>query len=255
MSEAGQASGAVEVNGLMLEARGPLVKDVSFDLARGESLGIVGESGSGKSLTLRAILGLLPAGVTQTSGSITATGRVSMVFQDPLTALDPLTPVGKQVAEASRFARHTGRGPAMAHALELFRQVRLPDPETKLRQYPHQLSGGQRQRVVIALALATDPDILLCDEPTTALDVTVQQQILTLLESLRRDLGLSMIFVSHDLAVVKQVCSRLLVMRSGEIVERGDIATVISNPQHEYTRTLLDAVLPLPRLGSAGGAL
>jgi len=247
-------SGAVEVSGLVLEARGPLVRDVSFEVARGESLGIVGESGSGKSLTLRAILGLLPAGITKTGGSIRTEGRVSMVFQDPLTALDPLTPVGKQVAEASRFARRTGRKAAMEHALELFRQVRLPDPETRLRQYPHQLSGGQRQRVVIAMALATDPDILLCDEPTTALDVTVQQQILALLENLRTELGLSMIFVSHDLAVVAQVCSRLLVMRSGEIVERGEIGSVISNPQNEYTRTLLDAVLPLPRLNPEGAA-
>ncbi|MGV8882721.1 MAG: ABC transporter ATP-binding protein [Rhodoglobus sp.] len=248
-------SAVVEVNALVLEAHAPLVRGVTFEVARGESLGIVGESGSGKSLTLRSILGLLPAGITKTDGSIRADGRVSMVFQDPLTALDPLTPVGKQVAEASRFARRSGRGPAMAHARELFRQVRLPDPETKLRQYPHQLSGGQRQRVVIAMALATDPDILLCDEPTTALDVTVQQQILELLQSLSTELGLSMIFVSHDLAVVNQVCSRLLVMRAGEIVERGDIAEVISNPQHEYTRTLLDAVLPLPRLNPAGGAL
>ena len=247
-------SGAVEVEGLVLEARGPLVRDVSFEVARGESLGIVGESGSGKSLTLRAILGLLPTGITKTGGSIRTAGRVSMVFQDPLTALDPLTPVGKQVAEASRLARRTGRKAAMEHALELFRQVRLPDPETRLRQYPHQLSGGQRQRVVIAMALAADPDILLCDEPTTALDVTVQQQILALLETLRTELGLSMIFVSHDLAVVAQVCSRLLVMRSGEIVERGEIESVISNPQNEYTRTLLDAVLPLPRLNPEGAA-
>lgn len=241
-------SAAVHVEGLVLEARGPLVRDVTFDLAPGESLGIVGESGSGKSLTLRAILGQLPSGVRQTAGRIDSVGRVGMVFQDPLTALDPLTPVGKQVAEASRYARGTGRGAALAHALQLFRQVRLPEPEARLRQYPHQLSGGQRQRVVIAMALATDPDILLCDEPTTALDVTVQQQILDLLENLRGELGLAMVFVSHDLAVVNQVCSRLLVMQAGAIVERGDIDAVISHPKHPYTLMLLDAVLPLPEL-------
>ncbi len=240
----------VEVDGLVLSADSHVVRGVSFEVAKGESLGIVGESGSGKSLTLRAILGLLPSGVTTTAGHIRVRGRTSMVFQDPLTALDPLTPVGKQVAEASRFSRGTSRRTAMAHAFELFQLVRLPDPETKLKQYPHQLSGGQRQRVVIAMALATDPDVLLCDEPTTALDVTVQQQILQLLEKLRTELGLTMIFVSHDLAVVNQVCSRLLVMRSGEVVERGDTDDVIANPQHPYTRKLLEAVLPIPSLAS-----
>jgi peptide/nickel transport system ATP-binding protein len=241
-------SAAVKVDALSLAAAGPLVNDVSFEVAAGEALGIVGESGSGKSLTLRAIIGLLPHGITQTSGSIETAGRVGMVFQDPLTALDPLVPVGKQVAEASRFARHTTRAVAMQHALELFEKVHLPDARSKLRSYPHQLSGGQRQRVVIAMALATDPEILLCDEPTTALDVTVQKQILALLEQLRTDLGLSMIFVSHDLAVVSAVCSRLIVMSLGDIVETGRTAQLIANPQHPYTKKLLAAVLPLPRL-------
>jgi peptide/nickel transport system ATP-binding protein len=194
------------------------------------------------------VLDLLPSGITRTAGTVETTGRVGMVFQDPQTALDPLVPVGKQVAEASRFARKTGKPAAREHALDLFRQVGLPDPEQKLRAYPHELSGGQRQRVVIAMALATDPAILLCDEPTTALDVTVQQQILLLLERLRSELGLSMIFVSHDLAVVSQVCSRLIVMRTGEIVETGPTASVIADPQHPYTRTLLESVLPLPEL-------
>jgi ABC-type dipeptide/oligopeptide/nickel transport system ATPase component len=241
-------SAVVQVRGLTLAANAVLVDGVSLELEAGEALGIVGESGSGKSLTLRAILGLLPGGVTRTAGTVETTGRVGMVFQDPLTALDPLTPVGKQVAEASRFARGTGRAAANAHALELFRQVRLPDPALKLRSYPHELSGGQRQRVVIALALATDPVILLCDEPTTALDVTVQKQILLLLEQLRTERGLSMIFVSHDLAVVAEVCTRLIVMKTGEIVETGPVADVIAHPVHPYTRTLLESVLPLPEL-------
>ena len=244
----------VRVDSLVLEAAGPLVDGISFELAPGEALGIVGESGSGKSLTLRAVLGLLPSGVRRTGGSVETVGRVGMVFQDPQTALDPLVPVGKQVAEASRFARGTGTSAARAHALELFRQVGLPLPEQTLKSYPHELSGGQRQRVVIALALATDPAILLCDEPTTALDVTVQQQILLLLERLRSELGLSMIFVSHDLAVVGQVCTRLLVMRIGEIVESGPLDSVVSDPQHPYTRTLLDSVLPLPELEPEGPA-
>jgi peptide/nickel transport system ATP-binding protein len=245
-------SAAVRVSGLTLASHGTLVNDVSFEVDAGEALGIVGESGSGKSLTLRSIIGLLPAGVQKTAGTVETTGRVGMVFQDPLTALDPLVPVGKQVAEASRYAHRAGRAAAMQHATQLFEQVHLPDPRAKLRSYPHQLSGGQRQRVVIAMALATDPQILLCDEPTTALDVTVQKQILELLEQLRTSLGLSMIFVSHDLAVVSAVCSRLIVMNAGHIVETGATDAVISDPQHEYTKRLLAAVQPLPAL--AGGA-
>jgi len=158
--------------------------------------------------------------------------------------------VGRQVAAASRFARGTGRKAARARALELFEQVRLPDPVAKLGAYPHQLSGGQRQRVVIALALATDPEILLCDEPTTALDVTVQKQVLELLGQLREKLGLSMVFVSHDLAVVSAVCTRLIVMRDGQIVETGDTLAVLTAPQHPYTQKLLGAVLALPVLGT-----
>jgi ABC-type glutathione transport system ATPase component len=241
-------SAAVRVSDLSLAAGAPLVNHVSFEVDAGEAVGIVGESGSGKSLTLRSIIGLLPAGVTRTGGTIETNGRVGMVFQDPLTALDPLVPVGRQVAEVSRYAHRSGRAAATQHALRLFEQVRLPDPKARLRSYPHQLSGGQRQRVVIAMALATDPQILLCDEPTTALDVTVQQQILDLLEQLRSELDLSMVFVSHDLAVVSAVCSRLVVMSAGDIVETGPTDAVISDPQHPYTRKLLDAVLPLPAL-------
>jgi peptide/nickel transport system ATP-binding protein len=246
-------SAAVRVTDLRLSASSPLVQGVSFEVAAGEALGIVGESGSGKSLTLRAILDLLPSGVTRTGGTIETAGRVGMVFQDPLTALDPLARVGGQVVEVVRAARRCTRAVARERVLDLFERVHLPDPEAKLRAYPNELSGGQRQRVVIAMALATDPEILLCDEPTTALDVTVQRQILALLEQLRTELGLAMVFVSHDLAVVGAVCSRLLVMSGGRVVEQGPTARVIADPQDPYTRMLLAAVLPLPALAPVAG--
>ena len=156
--------------------------------------------------------------------------------------------VGAQVAEVARYSRGVRGAAARERALDLMRQVQLPDPEHRFRAYPHQLSGGQRQRIVIAMALATDPEILLCDEPTTALDVTVQRQILLLLEQLRTELSLAMIFVSHDLAVVEQVSSRLVVMEHGRVVERGATADIIAHPEHPYTRRLLDSVLPLPKL-------
>jgi ABC-type glutathione transport system ATPase component len=241
---------SVRVTGLTLSGpRGIVVEDVSFALGRGEALGIVGESGSGKSLTLRSIIGLLPPGIHQVAGEVVVQGRVGMVFQDPQTALDPLARVGTQVAEVVRYSRGVRGAAARERALDLMRQVQLPDPEHRFQAYPHQLSGGQRQRIVIAMAVATDPEILLCDEPTTALDVTVQRQILLLLERLRTELSLAMIFVSHDLAVVEQVSSRLVVMEHGRVVEQGATADVIAHPEHPYTRRLLDSVLPLPGLG------
>ncbi|HEY0215871.1 MAG TPA: ABC transporter ATP-binding protein [Cellulomonas sp.] len=244
------AAAAVAVRDLVLtDQHGTrLVDGVSLTLTRGESLGIVGESGSGKSLTLRRILGLLPGGVRAAGGEVEVTGRVGMVFQDPLTALDPLMPVGAQVAEVSRYAHRSGRPAARAHARELFEQVGLGSARARLTARPYQLSGGQRQRVVIAMALASDPEVLLCDEPTTALDVTVQRQILDLLDRLRRERGLSMVFVSHDLAVVSQVCTRLVVMRRGHVVETGPVDQVLHTPHEEYTRLLIAAVPGLPRL-------
>ncbi len=227
-----------------------LVDGVSFSVAAGESLGIVGESGSGKSLTLRRILGLLPDGVHAAEGEVDVRGRAAMVFQDPLTALDPLARVGAQVAEVSRYAHRSGHAAAAAHARELLAQVGLDAPRL-FRARPFELSGGQRQRVVIALALARDPQILLCDEPTTALDVTVQRQVLDLLDALRREWGLAMVFVSHDLAVVAQVCSRLLVMREGRVEERGETDEVLARPQADYTRRLLAAIPTLPPLEGA----
>lgn len=264
-----------------------LVDDVNLDVAPGEAIGLVGESGSGKSLTLRALLGMLPAGVQRVNGEVEVGGRAAMVFQDPLTALDPLETIGSQIAAAARVRidaegpqRGGGAGSATAgvandrghqgryrwgvhrswqaiaarkRALELMTAVHLPDPETRYGWYPHQLSGGQRQRVVIAIALATEPDVLLCDEPTTALDVTVQSHILALLDELRAQRGLTLVFVSHNLAVVAQLCTRIAVMKTGRVVESGRTGEVIARPQHAYTRTLLGAILSVPPLAESSG--
>ncbi|QBE48623.1 ATP-binding cassette domain-containing protein [Leucobacter triazinivorans] len=224
-----------------------LVDGLSFSVAPGEALGIVGESGSGKSLTLRALLGMLPAGTRASGGEVAVGGTVGMVFQDPLTALDPLTRVGAQLREAVEAGGASGsQARARARVRELLQQVELPDPDRIARSYPHQLSGGQRQRVVIAMALAGDPAVLLCDEPTTALDVTVQRQVLGLLDEVRRERGLTLVFVSHDLAVVASMCDRVLVMRAGAEVESGPTARVIREPRDAYTVSLLEAVPRLP---------
>ena len=246
------APGAVRVRGLVLEAvvgdAGALVgaeaapggpAGISLDVAPGEALGIVGESGSGKSLTLRAVAGLLPRGVRATAGTAAAGGRIGMVFQDPLAALDPLARVGSQLGEACRAA---GAADPAARVRELLGEVRLPDVDRIARSYPHELSGGQRQRVVIAMALAGNPAVLLADEPTTALDVTVQREVLDLLARLRRERGITLVLVSHDLAVVSTVCERVAVMRLGRILERGDTARVLTAPEHPYTAELLAAV-------------
>lgn len=242
---------AVTVRGLTIASRaGTLVHGVDLDVPAGAAVGLVGESGSGKSLTLRSVIGLLPRGVEITGGSIGVTGRLGMVFQDPSSALDPLVTVGSQVMEVCRHVRGMTKAAARRRAVELFEEVGIPDPERRLRSYPHELSGGQRQRVVLAVALAAEPDILLCDEPTTALDVTVQAQVLALIERLRVDRGLTVVFVSHDLAVVSQVCSTVSVMQAGRVVESGTIDQVVGAPQHPYTRTLLDAVLEIPEAGA-----
>ncbi|WP_164512900.1 ATP-binding cassette domain-containing protein, partial [Leucobacter chromiireducens] len=240
--------GAVRVTGLRIAAGAELVRGIDLAAAPGSALGIVGESGSGKSLTLRAILGQLPAGVRVTGGEIAVGGPVGMVFQDPLTALDPLTRVGGQLRAAVQAAGGgaLGRAAADARVSELLRDVRLTDPDRIARAYPHELSGGQRQRVVIALALAGDPAVLLCDEPTTALDVTVQRGVLALLAELRRARGMTLIFVSHDVAVVAELCDELLVMRDGEIVEAGATAEVLAAPASAPARELLAAVPRLP---------
>ena len=232
-----------------------LVHDVSFQVDAGERLSLIGESGSGKSLTSFAVTGLLPAGLTASGSAIldgvqvvgarerdlvALRGRVaSVVFQEPLTALDPLMRTGRQVAEPLR--RHLGlRGAGLRRAvLDALTEVRLPDPERIAHAYPHELSGGQRQRVAIAAALACRPQLLIADEPTTALDVTVQAEVLSLIDSLVADRGMALVFVSHDLAVVSQLTDRAVVLREGRIVESGPIRRILAEPADPYTQDLV----------------
>jgi peptide/nickel transport system ATP-binding protein len=233
------------------------VRNISFDVAAGEIVGIVGESGSGKSVSCRAVLGLLPDSAA-VSGQIEYNGQdllslddeglrrirgrdVSMVFQNPASHLDPLMAIGTQVSEP--LVHHQGASPAEAidAAIERLREVQLDHPEQRVKNYAHELSGGMKQRVMIAAAIACGPGLLLADEPTTALDVTVQARILELLKSLNQQHNLSIVLVSHDLAVVAQVCDRVLVMRGGEIIESGDTQQVIYSPQHPYTQQLIES--------------
>ena len=235
-----------------------IVDDVSFAISPGERFGIVGESGSGKSLTLRAIADLLPKGVEVLSGSIRYDGRelvgmpqaerrmmmgpeIAMIFQEPMTALNPVLRVGEQIAEGPQ--RHLGlsKKAAMKLAIEMMARTGIPDPVRRARAYPHELSGGLRQRIMIAMAVSCGPRLLLCDEPTTALDVTVQHQVLTVLEGLCDDTGTALAFVTHDLAVVNQTCTDMAVMYSGHIVEGGPVAAVLGDPRHPYTKGLLDS--------------
>ena len=235
------------------------VRDVSFTLNRGETLAIVGESGSGKSVTTRALLGILPANGKITGGSILYDGhdltkysdrdfsairgkRISLVFQDPLSALNPIMRIGKQITEALVLSGKTPRREARAKALELMRAVGIPEPEKRFRQYPFQFSGGMRQRIVIAIALACDPEILICDEPTTALDVTIQAQILELINDIKRQKNLSVIFITHDLGVVANVADRVAVMYAGRIVERATSEELFYDPRNPYTWALLSSM-------------
>jgi oligopeptide transport system ATP-binding protein len=256
------AAPILEINGLDVRFATPdgevhAVKAVDLAIAPGETIAIVGESGSGKSQAMMALMGLIAAN-GRVSGSAKYRGvemigmdqrhlnhirgvKISMIFQEPMTSLDPLYAIGHQIAEPLIYHRHLGRSAARARALELLRLVGIPDPEHRLDSYPHELSGGQRQRVMIAMALANDPDILIADEPTTALDVTIQAQILDLLAELRSRLGMAIVFITHDLNIVRRFADRIAVMRGGEIVEHGEAASVIANPQHPYTRMLLAA--------------
>ncbi len=255
------------------------VDGVSFRLGRGESLGVVGESGSGKTMLVLALLGLLPPGarvggqavlhladarrsegngdgvgggvadlVSASAEEMRAIrgGEIGMIFQEPMTALDPVQRVGDQIEEAIRV-HETGRGRAEVRrrTIEALERAAVPEPERRARQYPHELSGGLRQRVLITMALAAGPSLLIADEPTTALDVTVQKQILDLLAKLRAELNLSLIFITHDLGVVAQIAERVLVMYAGRIVEQGPTREVLRNPRHPYTEGLLRAA---PRL-------
>ena len=242
----------------------PALHDVSFDMARGATLGLIGESGCGKSLTALALLGLLPPGA-QLGGSIRFNGRqlvglperelcalrgdrIGTVFQEPMTALNPLQTIGAQVAEPLRLHRALGATAARAQALRLLDQVRLPQAAQRLRAYPHQLSGGERQRVGIAMALACAPALLIADEPTTALDVTIQSEILALIHELVAEAGMALLLISHDLGVMARMTQQLLVMYAGRVVEAGPTPAVFVRLAHPYTRALLAA---RPQLGAA----
>jgi oligopeptide/dipeptide ABC transporter ATP-binding protein len=235
------------------------VDGASFRVEPGQALGLVGESGCGKSMTLRAILGLLPRPGHITGGEIVFEGedlvgadptrlrdvrgaRIGIIFQEPMTALNPVMRVGDQIAEGPMVHLRQSRSRARATALDLMRKVGIPDPARRTQAYPHELSGGMRQRVMIAIALSCAPQLILCDEPTTALDVTIQDQILKLLASMRRELGVSVVFVTHDLAVVAQTCERIAVMYAGQVVETGTVDEVFRAPRHPYTLGLLRSV-------------
>ena len=232
------------------------VRGVSFSLRRGETLALVGESGCGKTVTCRAIMGLIPSSAHVDGGQILLCGddllkkperalrrirggRIAMIVQDPMTALDPTMPVGRQIAETVRLHRRVSRAEAKRRALELLAQVGIDPPERRYRQYPHEFSGGQRQRIVIAIALSADPEILIADEPTTALDVTMQAQIIDLLRDLQGKLGTSILFITHDLGVVANVADRVAVMYAGKVVETGTADDVFYDPRHPYTWGLL----------------
>jgi microcin C transport system ATP-binding protein len=254
----------VAVENLAVSFRGARAVDgLGFALQRGETLALVGESGSGKSVTALSLLQLLPPSARYESGSVRVGGqemlgaseealrrirgaRVGMIFQEPMTSLNPLHTIERQIAESLRIHRGLRGLAARARVLELLEQVALPDAAQRLSAYPHELSGGQRQRVMIAMALANSPDLLIADEPTTALDVTVQAQILALLERLQRDLGMALLLITHDLRIVRRLAARVCVMAGGRIVEEGPTERIFRAPQHARTRALIDAELWAP---------
>jgi microcin C transport system ATP-binding protein len=235
------------------------VDRASFDIGKGEAVALVGESGSGKSVTALSVLKLLPyPAARHPSGSITFKGRdllklterdmrqvrgddITIIFQEPLSSLNPLHTIEKQIGEILLLHRGLTGAAARARTLEVLQQVGIPDPEHRLQSYPHQLSGGQRQRVMIAMALANEPDLLIADEPTTALDVTVQAQIIALLKDIQQRLGMSLLFITHDLGIVRKIAQRVCVMKEGRIVEQGEVERVFTAPAHPYTRALLAA--------------
>jgi len=238
------------------------VDGISFDVAEREILGIVGESGSGKTMSLLAVMGLIDDPNAIIEGSITYKGQelvglpqhklrhvrgkeIAMIFQDPMTALTPVYTIGWQIAEQVLAHNAVSKQAARARAVELLAAVGIPNPETSVDRYPHQLSGGMRQRAVIAMALSCNPSLLIADEPTTALDVTVQAQILELVQKLRRDFGSAVVLITHDMGVVAEVADRVQVMYAGRIVERGAKRELFKNPRHPYTWGLLDSIPPL----------
>jgi ABC-type dipeptide/oligopeptide/nickel transport system ATPase component len=237
----------------------PVVEDVSFQIAPGETLGLVGESGSGKSVTAFSILRLLQPPGQITGGRVLFEGRdllalteremrevrgarISLIFQEPMTALNPVMRVGDQIAEALTVHGLAGRADARRRAIELLDAVRIPDAARRVRDYPHQLSGGMRQRVMIAIALACRPALVIADEPTTALDVTIQAQVLDLLRELKSRYNLALLLITHDFGVIAEMADRVAVMLKGRLVEQGEVRQILRSPQHDYTRALLAAV-------------
>ncbi|WP_050928067.1 ABC transporter ATP-binding protein [Aestuariivita boseongensis] len=267
-----------QIKGLRVEFQtkdGPVVgvEDVSFDINPGETVCVVGESGSGKSVSSLSLMRLVEFGGGDIAGGVLLFDRrdggeidlskasqdkmrdirgneIGMIFQEPMTALNPVFTVGRQLTEGLRIHKGMSQSQAEARALELLRQVRIPEPERRLKQYPHELSGGMRQRVVIAMALACEPRLLIADEPTTALDVTIQAEILALMDRLKRETGTAVMFITHDMAVVAQMADRVVVMYRGNKVEEGPVEDIFENPQHDYTKALLAAV---PKLGEMKG--
>jgi peptide/nickel transport system ATP-binding protein len=261
-------SALLDVRNLAVTFHGPdgrrtqAVDGVSFTVEPGRTLGIVGESGSGKSVTSLSIMGLLPKGAAEVRGEVQFEGRdltglsdhalgdlrgnrLAMIFQEPMTSLNPSFTIGDQITEAVVRHRGLSHNDAASRAIEMLRRVRIPTPELRFHDYPHKLSGGMRQRVMIAMALACDPKLLIADEPTTALDVTIQAQILELMRQLRREFGTAIILITHDLGVVAEVCDEVIVMYAGQVVERAPVAELFRNPQHPYTVGLLGSI---PRL-------
>jgi peptide/nickel transport system ATP-binding protein/oligopeptide transport system ATP-binding protein len=264
-STATSATPVLTVRDLVVEARRPdgaplrILDGVGFDVAAGQTLGVVGESGSGKTMTATAVLGLLPPGVSVTSGGIRFADRelvglresqrrelrgkgIAMVFQDPLAALNPVQPVGQQIGEIARRRDGLSRAAAGRLAVDLLERVGVPDPAGRARAYPHQLSGGLRQRAVIAMALAGQPRLILADEPTTALDVSVQGRILALLTKIQAEDGVSVLLISHDLRVMSHAAQHVAVMYAGKVVERGATREVLHRPRHPYTAALVRSV-------------
>ena len=235
-----------------------VVRNVSFNIAKGETVALVGESGSGKTVSALSILKLLPASASHPTGEILYEGtdilkadesvmrgirgdKISIIFQEPMTTLNPLHTIEKQVGEIIKLHQHIGEEETRRRVIDLLTKVGIRDPEKRLDSYPHQLSGGQRQRVIIATALANEPDMLIADEPTTALDVTIQAQILELLAKLQKEMGMAMLLITHDLGIVRRMADRVYVMRHGEVVESGTVKAIFEAPQHAYTKHLMAA--------------
>jgi peptide/nickel transport system ATP-binding protein len=264
------AEAVLEVRDLVAEFNTPdgvgrAVNGISFDIHRGETLGIVGESGCGKSVTALAILQLVPSPGRIASGTVNLLGsdlvtmperqirnvrgnEISMIFQEPMTSLNPVLTIGYQIAETVRRHQHESRAAARARAIEMLDLVRIPEPARRAGEFPHQLSGGMRQRAMIAMALSCNPQLLIADEPTTALDVTIQAQVLDLIKDLQRKLGTAVMLITHDLGVIAETADRVIVMYAGRKIEEASVNELFAQPQHPYTRGLLASV---PRLGAS----